>query len=260
MAGTSALVLQARDRQLFRALATMRVIDREQAKIAAGFRSTTRANTRLLALTRQGLLSRHVVGTAAGGHKYLYALTRRSAHLMDTQYRGAPWTSATSLAGSIGLEHQLRLNDLYLLLVHHRPQLAGVTVEGWRTFAHPVATSVPLIPDAYVELQTQEMTRPYFLELDRGTETRRTWTTKAQQYVRLATSGGFHALFGHPQFGVLVVAPSRRRVDSLRATIARLTNKLFWFGTYDVLSPSTFWSASWSRPTNSPLQPLIPSP
>ena len=35
-------------------LAVMRVIDREQAKVVAGFGSTTRANARLLKLTRAG--------------------------------------------------------------------------------------------------------------------------------------------------------------------------------------------------------------
>ena len=44
------IILQDRDRHLLRELAVMRVIDREQAKCVAGFGSTTRANTRLLAL------------------------------------------------------------------------------------------------------------------------------------------------------------------------------------------------------------------
>src|SRR6266487_1550579 len=52
------LVVQPRDRKLLEELAVMRVVDREQAKIVAGFGSTTRANTRLLALTRAGLLRR----------------------------------------------------------------------------------------------------------------------------------------------------------------------------------------------------------
>ena len=48
------IVLQERDRHLLKELAVMRVIDREQAKCVAGFGSTTRANNRLLALTRPG--------------------------------------------------------------------------------------------------------------------------------------------------------------------------------------------------------------
>ena len=48
------LMVQARDLTLFKELAVMRVVDREAAKIVAGFGSTTRANTRLLALGARG--------------------------------------------------------------------------------------------------------------------------------------------------------------------------------------------------------------
>ena len=56
------LILQPRDLQLLRELSVMRIADREQAKLAAGFTSTTRANTRLLALSRAGLLKRFLLG------------------------------------------------------------------------------------------------------------------------------------------------------------------------------------------------------
>src|SRR4051812_39611471 len=82
------LVLQDRDRHLFRELAVLRVIDREQAKIVAGFASTTRTNARLLALSRAGLLRRFFLGTTGGGQKALYALSQKGATLLDLPYRG----------------------------------------------------------------------------------------------------------------------------------------------------------------------------
>src|SRR5690242_10376629 len=57
------LIVQPRDRRLFEELAVMRIVDREQAKLVAGFGSTTRANSRLLALTRSGLLRRFFLGS-----------------------------------------------------------------------------------------------------------------------------------------------------------------------------------------------------
>jgi hypothetical protein len=67
MAGNSgaSLVVQERDLRLFEALESMRVINREQAKIAGGFSSTTRANARLLALTKAGFLKRAFLGRQA---------------------------------------------------------------------------------------------------------------------------------------------------------------------------------------------------
>src|ERR1700722_11132497 len=81
MAGNNrrGIVIQERDRQLLRELAVMRVIDREQAKGVAGFGSTHRANTRLLHLTKAGLLRRFFLGTKGGGQKALYALSRNGA-------------------------------------------------------------------------------------------------------------------------------------------------------------------------------------
>ena len=56
------IVVQQRDRHLLSELGVMRIIDREAAKIVAGFRSTRRANARLLQLTRAGLLRQFFIG------------------------------------------------------------------------------------------------------------------------------------------------------------------------------------------------------
>jgi len=66
----------------------MRVADREQAKCVGGFGSTTRINTRLLALNRTGLLRRFFLGTTASGRKALYSLSKRGAELVGVPYRG----------------------------------------------------------------------------------------------------------------------------------------------------------------------------
>src|SRR5579872_4159495 len=82
------VILQERDVRLLRELAVMRVIDREQAKVVAGFGSTTRANARLLALTSAGLLRRVFLGTTASGRKALYSSSKRGAQLVEVPYRG----------------------------------------------------------------------------------------------------------------------------------------------------------------------------
>src|SRR5271155_4928455 len=69
------IILQERDRHLLRELGVMRVIDRMLAMAVAGFGSITRANNRLLALVRVGLLLRFFMGTDAVGKKALYTLS-----------------------------------------------------------------------------------------------------------------------------------------------------------------------------------------
>ena len=195
----------------------------------------------------------------AGGHKYLYALTASGARVADVPYRGLPWTREALLAGSVGLEHQLRVNAVYLLLTYRSIPLPGVRVTTWRSFTHPLSATVRLIPDGYVELEGPTGTRVFFLELDRGTESRRTWIAKTQAYLRFAVSGAFTTQFGHSQFGVLVIAPSARRVHSLRGAVAGITTKLFWFASFEVLRADTFWTPCWWRPTGTERHAFMPS-
>jgi len=55
----------------------------------------------------------------------------------------------------------------------------------------------------------------------------------------------------------LVVANSERRLASLRAATAELTEKIFWFTTFEAVTKNGFWSAIWQRPTDPRLQSLI---
>ena len=106
------IVLQARDRQLLQELAVMRVVDREQAKIVAGFGSTTRANVRLLALTRAGLLRRFFLGAGAG-RKALYAMSAKGAQLVGVPMRGPRRQSDEVLVADFFVQHQLTVNEIY---------------------------------------------------------------------------------------------------------------------------------------------------
>ena len=79
-------VLQDRDRVLLQFLSNFRVMDREQAKCAAGFGSATRVNIRLLALCRMGLLDRVFVSNSGASRKAIYMLTRKGAAVAGVQH------------------------------------------------------------------------------------------------------------------------------------------------------------------------------
>lgn len=249
-------VLQARDRRLLGALGTLRAVDREQAKVVAGFHSTTRANTRLLTLTRAGFLTRVAVGTTHGGHKFIYSLSPLGARYVDVPYRN-PLRPHTLLAGNLHLEHQLRLNETYLQLAHGARPLSDVEVPVWKTFQQTLSTTTRLIPDAYVEITHLQRPVSMFIEVDMGTESLRAWRRKAQAYLHLATAGEFTRLFERPQFRVLVLLPSERRLATVRRTIGHLTSKIFWFATFESVQGDGFWSASWLRPTGDERRALI---
>lgn len=250
MAGSNRtnIVLQERDLRLLEALETMRVIDREQAKVVAGFKSTRRANDRLLTLTRSGFLKRAFVGS----RQAVYWLPGNGSRDPGRTRGDAP-----SEPAALFLKHQLEINKVHLVVQYSSIPARSWWFGRWQSFQKPLSATVPLIPDGYFEIGSQQGFRPAFVEVDLGTEAVPVVTRKASLYLQLATSGEFFRIFGRSQFRVLVITTSGRRLQNLRAPIAKLTDKVFWFATLDEIAPEKFWSAVWLRPNGDQLQSLL---
>jgi hypothetical protein len=248
------LVLQERDKRLLAEVAVMRVVNRELVKEAAGFRSTTRANTRLLALTGAGLLKR--LRIKLSDNAALYGLTASGAKLAGATDESFERSISSSIGGTLFLEHQLAINSIYVLL-KHRELPDGVTFDFWRIFQEPLSTAAPIIPDGYFEIQRGDTKRAAFLEVDLGTETLADWQKKCAGYLQIAVSGAFSKLFGQPQFRVLVVVNSDRRLRSIRSEVSKHTDKIFWFATLEAINREGFWSPIWLLPTGEQKHSLV---
>lgn len=249
--------MQERDRHLLRELALMRVVDREQAKIVAGFGSTTRANVRLLALTRAGLLRRFFLGTTAGGKKALYSLSAKGASLVDVPERGLRRRSDESFVGNYFVDHQLAINRLYCAVRYAEIPLSEVIFKRWLGFYAPITEGLRLIPDGYVELQTPTELFAAFLEVDLGNESLAVWKGKTQNYLQYALSGKYAAQFGQSRFRTLVIVNSERRLQSIRKTVAGITEKIFWFATLGAIEREGLFGSIWLRPKGDERQALI---
>ena len=240
-------MLQERDMRLIEALETMRVIDREQAKVVCGFRTTRRANERLLALNRVGLLKRASVGS----NRSVYWLANRE--LQKARKQGESAADPALLF----LRHRLEINRVQLLVQYKSIPVPGWWFGCWQSFQRPLDAAVPLIPDGYFEIASSQGVRAAFVEVDLGTEAAPVLARKAKLYHQLAASGEFSKIFGRSQFRVLVLTTSERRLSSLRSAIAKVTDKIFWFGTLDTLTVEHFWSAVWLRPRGDQPQSLL---
>ena len=242
------IIVQERDRHILRELAVTRVIDREQAKRLAGFRSIPCVNARLLALSRAGLLRRFFLGTVGGARKALYALSPDGAKLVGVPYRGPRRKREETLIADFSVFHQLRINEVYCLVKYGSIPIHGSRFIRWVAFHDAVEPGLALIPDGYFEIGTSARTLAAFVEVDLGHESRKVWTRKVQTYLRHAISGAFKERFGQAQFRTVVVTDSERRLASLRGATAALTEKIFWFTTFDRIARDGFWSAIWQRP------------
>src|SRR4051794_38943899 len=130
----------------------MQIIDRDMAKVVAGFHSTTRANTRLLKLTRAGLLNRFFVGSVAAGRKAIYTLSPRGGLLIGTEYRRISRSHGKTLVGDLYIDHQMRVNDVYVAVKHHALP-PGLRFLRWRSFHEPFTKVSRLVPDGYVQVE-----------------------------------------------------------------------------------------------------------
>lgn len=241
------LVLQERDHRLLQELAVMRVADREQIKLAAGFHSTTRVNARLLALMQDGFLRRFFLGTVGGARKALYSVSAKAATIIGVPERGPRRSQDQTLAADFFTNHQLEINKIYSILKHTEIPVAGTSFERWLSFQKPLEPNLALIPDGYAEIATPAKPLAMFIEVDLGNESRAVWQRKVRGYLQFAESGEFAGKFGQPTFRVLVAANSERRMASLCKATAAITHKLFWFATLDSIRRPGFWSPIWRR-------------
>ena len=240
-------MIQPRDLELLRELAVMRVADREQAKIAAGFHSTTRVNTRLLALTRAGLLRRFFLGSG-GGRKALYALSVKGAQMIQVPCRGPRRRQNEMLIADFFVQHQLTINAIYCDLKFGMIPIPRFRFVNWLAFHEPFVAELSLVPDGYVEFATPSCIDASFLEVDLGHEGLTVWKEKTRHYLQLALSGKFERQFKQSRFRVLVLANSERRLQSIRAAVAGVTEKIFWFATFNAVHGERFFGPVWLRP------------
>jgi hypothetical protein len=259
MTGTKpgTLVLQDRDRRLLSELGVMRILDREMAKVVAGFRSTRRANCRLLQLTQAGLLRRFFVGSIAHGRKAVYTLSPKGTDLVNATLGGIVRPQGRLIVGDRFVEHQNGINEIYLTLKYRLAIHPGIRLLRWVVFRDAISEAIRLTPDGYCEVASGEIVAPLFLEVDLGTEALAVWQQKTANYLQLALSGEFLKRFHRPQFRVLVVANSERRLASIRATVSKSTDKIFRFTTFDTINRDGFSSPIWLRPSGDQRQTLL---
>jgi hypothetical protein len=255
MTGNNRITLQPRDLHLLRELAVMRVLDREQAKVVAAFGSTTRANTRLLALVRAGLLRRFFLGSG-GGRKALYALSSKGAQVVEVPVRGPRRPQDALLVADYFVGHQLAVNGIYCALKYGAIPILQVTFHRWLSFFEPAVPGIGLIPDGYVEFMTPSGIIAFFLEVDLGHESQTIWKGKVERYSEMAVTKKYQKQFGHEHFRVLVIANSERRLHSIRKTVAKTTAKLFRFATLASVS-NGFFAPVWYRTTENQPSTLI---
>lgn len=252
MSGNRKVILQPRDLHLLKTVSLLRTVDRKQATAIGNFGSVTRVNATLLRLVKAGFLNRFFLGIGAGTQKAIYTATQKGATVAEATYRRFRRRNGGLYSGDLFLEHQLLLNDIYIML-HAGSQ---VRVCNWRTFEKPLPQS-PIIPDAYFELTSDGSIKPAFLEVDKGTEPKKIWKKKVAGYISFALSGSFQQHFQQQQFRVLVITTTEQKLKAICAVVASQTTKIFWLTTFSDIKREGLFAPIWLRPMGEQRQSLL---
>jgi hypothetical protein len=231
--GQPATALTPREHRLLGELATMHAATTDQlARILfpAQTASERLARRHLRRLADVGLVRRFVDRSRdrkVGAPGHVHALTAAGLRLTSSQHAPGLRQRRAWRPSAAFLAHQLAISELYTRLVQEQaaggPGVAEFLAEPdcWRRYGSPAGSHLVLRPDALVRLDIGDHENSWFIEIDRGTETRPTTiAAKCQAYHRYEASGHEQRQYGvFP--GVAFIVPDERRANWMRRLIAR---------------------------------------
>jgi Replication-relaxation len=205
-------------------------------------RQRRRALSRLVELEVLARLDRRIGGVRAGSAGFVYGLGLIGQRLLAARtVDGAsrwrrPWTPGLSF-----LQHRLAITELYVRLVEAERagelDLIDFSAEPdcWRSFFGRGGARVWLKPDAYVRVATGFYEYLWFVEVDRGAESRPVLKTKCGRYIDYWLSGREDT---HTSVfpAVLWLVPDVVRAEILAQVIEQLpkdARQLFQIGLFD---------------------------
>lgn len=259
------MVLTARDRQIIEMVYQCRVLRQDQIHALFFGASTSSSQRRLALLFHHGFLTR-VFLTARASYMLspaLYMLDKRGAELlrMEFGYDDIAWTTKSNDVGQQFLEHTLAINDVRVAVTLACRQLDGFELLEWRSEAQMKASydrvtitppkgrseHISLIPDSFFVVQTPQGKAPFFLEVDRGTETTGRFQKKIFAYQGYIKSGAYQQRYGFKSIRVLTTAPSLKRLEGLKTvTESAGGGQRYWFAIHrDISSRSILHRAVW---------------
>src|SRR5258708_39982086 len=97
----------------------------------------------------------------------------------------------------------------------------------------------------------------WFWKWTSGPKVRRCGSERSSCISSSPSAASFEQMFREKRFRVLIVFHSQRRLEAIRRTVAKRTEKLFWFSTQDELIAEGIRSSIWLRPAGNLRDPLL---
>lgn len=197
------------------------------------------------------LSSRLVSGPIILGRQGRHLVARQTGQTLSRIHRPSP----RRLSQILFLDHALRINDVRLAFTLCGQHTTGVSARAWKEereihdrVLNPLGAPpwLPVRPDAYLELQAGAKVASFLIEVDLGTTPPRRFAQKVHGYIAYRMNGLYQARYGQATFRVLTVTSTARRLASLKKATERAGGQhMFWFTTFDQVTPQTVLGLVW---------------
>lgn len=250
------LVLQKRDEEILRSLLEYRVLSSRQLADLF-FSQKSAADRRLRLLYDHALLDRIVLPVATGSPELLYTIGPHGAdHLranLGVESGQMSWRRRLTDASLGYLHHRLDLNRFRLAVTMGARHMPGYRLVSWKDGF----SLGRLRPDAFFALDTPRGSALFFVEVDRSTETTRTFQNKLKLYHRYWRQGAFENRFAAKHFRVLTGVPNASRLRALVKAASDVPAPiLFWFSELSSISPHTVFAGDIWISADRPEEPV----
>jgi hypothetical protein len=256
------LLLTGRHRRIIVAVATVGFLLRSQIQRLFDMDCVSRMNAILRKLYDHGFLDRRFLPVSLQSKEALYflgrngipfvveALGQSSAEVAAQRHRCQQLTLATLL-------HDVQVNDVRVAVMRQAKTLATCELLCWRGAPAAVSrfdltkngkTAVSAVkPDGFFQVAFQLHRYSFCLELDRSTSSHPKLQAKFQAYIAFFLAGLHRQAYGASTVYVLVVCPSPRRRDELKAVVERLDSRQFFFAVRQDVCNSPLTAPVWYR-------------
>jgi hypothetical protein len=246
---THHMLVTSRDRELLEFVYRFRLLSRDQIMALVGFKSLTRANSRLAKLVKAKLLVRkHLpIIPGHGGAQALYHLASSSGRVLTTDPATIIAQSRRASRWDVRqVNHVIAANAILVAFISAARSRPGVQVLGFRTEPELRAAFLgrPFVPDGWFAWAQDGRRFNSFIEVDLGHEGQVQWRKKVFDYLAYSESGLHQETFSFRSFRVLVVAATRARLENLRKT-SEHAERLFLFAQLDHITADTIFGSAW---------------
>ncbi len=220
----------------------------------------------LARLYHHKFLARVFLPVITGSSPTMYVLDIKGVELLRSDFglENLKWYPSSKTLKGTFLDHTTAIND-FRISITSACEAPGYKLREWVTensvkahIEHVTvrgksgrSREIPIVPDSYFILDTPRGRAHFFLELDRGTMTTKSFRSKVEGFIEYYASGAYERQYKTQSLSILTVKTSQKRLNNLkRVTEAAGGKDWILFGALDELTPDVVLTSPVWKPAS----------